>query len=312
MRAAAASARAEHAKAGLTGDELTAAVARIRWSSRPRRVQGGPEADRQGGGADARGAPRGRAVGARADRGEARRGCARGRGEARRGAGQAAGVRARPGRRGRRGRRAQADAGRDRAAVPPGVRAGRVGAGVRVGAAGCAGRGRLLRELAGRSQNRKSADTYGKTGRSEALGINAHGEQGAIDALVHSQGVLSAAKNWDRFIGAFGVKSPDGKLMTWDEAEALARSLREGHNAELPGRGPYVPVRVAPGRYDQARIAEILRGQAPGDAEAPKGVISSEGREALAGRAAGGPRDGAQRGAGARRTCSRRSASTRT
>jgi hypothetical protein len=135
-----------------------------------------------------------------------------------------------------------------------------------------------------RSGNRRSADTYGKTGRSEALGINAHGEQGAIDALVHSQGVVSAAKNWDRFIGAFGVKAPDGRLMTWDEAEALARSLREGTNAELPGRGPYVPVRVAPGRYDQARIAEILQGQAPGDAESPLGVISSKVADALAGR----------------------------
>lgn len=136
----------------------------------------------------------------------------------------------------------------------------------------------------GRSGSRKSADTYGKTGRSEALGINAHGEQAAIDALVHTQGVVSAAKNWDRFVGAFGVKSPRGELMTWDEAEEMARALREGLNDELPGRGPYVPVRVAPGRYDQTRIEEILRGQAPADAEQPKGVISSKVAEALAGR----------------------------
>jgi hypothetical protein len=45
-----------------------------------------------------------------------------------------------------------------------------------------------------------------------------------------------------------------------------------------------VPVRVAPGRYDQARIAEILQGQAPGDAESPLGVISSKVADALAGR----------------------------
>lgn len=141
-----------------------------------------------------------------------------------------------------------------------------------------------------RSRSRKTADTYRKTGRAEQLGISAADEQGAVDALVHSAGVLEAAKNWDRFIGAFGITAPEGwrgnrdGLMTWDDAEALAESLASGENAALPSHGRLVPVRVAPGRYDEQRILEILQRQAPDAAETPKGLISQRVADALAGK----------------------------
>jgi hypothetical protein len=149
---------------------------------------------------------------------------------------------------------------------------------------GAHGAGAYFVNWLSRSGNRKSADTHRKTGRMEQLGAADVTEAGAIDALVHSQGVLSAAQNWDRFIHAFAVTAPKGArgpLMTWDEAEGLGRAMSQGENAAVTGHGPYVPVRVAPSSYDQARIEEVLRGQSPGEAEAPKGVIASRVAEAL-------------------------------
>lgn len=126
-----------------------------------------------------------------------------------------------------------------------------------------------------RPGRRQNLDTYHRTGSTFEKGAVASDYGAAVEHLVRTRNVLTNVHETDRLINEAGIRHPDGRDFTWDEAVAYSkragRAGNEATNRMLPGEPELIPIRAHPAKYDQARQAEIRdvlqNPSLPGEAE---------------------------------------------
>ena len=110
---------------------------------------------------------------------------------------------------------------------------------------------------------RVTTDSKRRSGEATRRGTHAADYTAVREDLVRRQGVLDAVDTFDAFIGQFAVRGPNGKHLTWDQAERYADELADRTGEQ------WVPIRAFPARYEQDRWAAIAEDQdAPAGQEA--------------------------------------------
>lgn len=110
---------------------------------------------------------------------------------------------------------------------------------------------------------RKSTEGKGpRTGEAARTGGQDPSFRALEDSLVRGQGIADAARNFDRYVADLGVKHPQGRMFTWEEAIDYNENRRfDADGNEIPGVVEMVPVRVVPASYDPQRAEAIIEGQ---------------------------------------------------
>jgi hypothetical protein len=108
--------------------------------------------------------------------------------------------------------------------------------------------------------SRRSVDSKRRTGRGTELGAYATDFNAIVEDIVRRGGVTDAIRGFDELVNRAAVRKRDGTPFRWDEAVDRAKALEEQYGVE------FVPVRMAPARYGDERLQQILGNQGPGRA----------------------------------------------
>jgi hypothetical protein len=102
--------------------------------------------------------------------------------------------------------------------------------------------------------SRKTVDSAKRTGEATRTGAHASDFDSLLEHLVHHRGVVDAVKSFDDFVREFGVRHPDGRMLTADEVDAFLQhhGYVDSHGNRPPNRPELVPVRAVPARYSQS------------------------------------------------------------
>lgn len=102
---------------------------------------------------------------------------------------------------------------------------------------------------------RDVAGSHARTGRSFEKGLHDRSFQQVLEHHVRLRGVLNRIAEHDRLVHDAGIRRPDGRLFTWDDAVDFAQNVQDTTGAKL------VPYRAAPAKYDEATLRAIVSEQ---------------------------------------------------
>lgn len=97
---------------------------------------------------------------------------------------------------------------------------------------------------------RQKADSLHRTGEATRVGAVSHDPVALAETMMRSQGVVSAVRAWDGYVSHVGIRGPDGKAFTPDEAAAvIAQTADDGVH--------YTAVRESPSSYSPEASKQI-------------------------------------------------------